>query len=67
MKMLLVARADINAEGSHGKTPLHEVVCVDELEKVRALLDAGADIEAPSDGGYTPLHFAVRHGNTGAM
>jgi hypothetical protein len=46
-----------------GRTLLHEAVCCDNLDCVRALLRAGANVNATNDPMYdwTPLHEAVTH------
>ena len=65
--------ADLAAEDSEGRTPLHLAVLARHrpqhqavfwgelhMEVIRVILDAGADVDAKHNGGGTPLDEAAR-------
>jgi ankyrin repeat protein len=57
MKLLLAAKADVNAKNAADATAL--IWSVTDIAKVRLLLDAGADVNARSKKGRTPLLIAA--------
>jgi ankyrin repeat protein len=63
VRMLLAARADVNAPQVDGATGLHWAVYRDDLEMVDLLVRAGADVKATNREGVTPLAMASRYGN----
>lgn len=56
---LLNSRADVNAVGSKGWTPLMQAAEMENLSIARLLLERGADVNQPGYRRYTPLHIAV--------
>ncbi|KAL8783807.1 MAG: hypothetical protein Q9195_009274 [Heterodermia aff. obscurata] len=56
---LLQAGANIEAEASYGKTPLHRAVMSDNMICVIHLLERDANIHAIDNGLWTPLHWAA--------
>jgi ankyrin repeat protein len=60
VKLLLGAKADVNARANDGWTPLHEAEDEDVAE---LLLARGAGVNAASSLGKTPLHAAAARGN----
>ena len=68
LRLLLAARADIEARTRHGgHTPLHVAGRSARAGAARALLAAGADANAVTTTGATPLHFAAGSGNPDAV
>jgi hypothetical protein len=61
--MLLEAKADVNAAGDDGTTPLHIAAEEGHAEAVRMLLEAKADVNAASDTGRTALRQALVSGS----
>jgi ankyrin repeat protein len=55
IKLLVNAKADVNAKDANGRTALHYACSDGSLEAVTLLLDNGADIEAKDTDGRTPL------------
>ncbi len=62
MKLLLDAKADVNAKNAFDATAL--MWSVTDLAKVRLLLDHGADVNAKSKQGRTPLLIAASSNGT---
>lgn len=60
---LVEAGAIVDAQGLHGRTPLHEAALECCEEGVAALLGYGADEDMADDGGQTPLHLAASQGS----
>lgn len=63
VRMLLHARADVNAAEVDGTTALHWAVRADDLELVRLLIAAGAKAAATNRYGVMPLSLAASNGN----
>jgi len=59
VKLLLEHRANPNAKGIDGYTPLHTAAHQGHVDVVKLLLEHGADPNARSINGYTPLHTAA--------
>jgi cytohesin len=55
-RLLLAHRADANARGAAGDTPLHLAADEVSAELIRSLLDRGARVNAADRDGLTPLH-----------
>jgi ankyrin repeat protein len=64
VRVLLDYKADVNAQGPDGWTPIHYVSQGPRLlpDVAQLLLEHGADIHARTDGGSTPLHVAAECG-----
>lgn len=59
VKILIQARADVNALSSYGSNVLHEAVKYDKLSIIEFLVaSCNADVHAKTASGYTPLHAA---------
>ena len=67
VRALIGLRADVNAVGVDGTTPLHRAVHADHLEIVDLLLRAGANATTGDRYGVTPLYLAAVNGNTAMM
>jgi len=63
VSMLLRLRADPNAVGTDGNTPLHDACLKGNLPVARLLLDHGAKLTVRSAGGTLPLHDAALGGS----
>jgi ankyrin repeat protein len=59
-ELLLVYKADVNATGSDGKTPLHFAATRANRKMVELLLANKADVNAKDSMGETPLHLSTR-------
>ena len=64
-QVLLAHKADVNAKGSDGQTPLHFAVNQGQLQAVEWLLKHGADVNARDNRGKTP--FSLLHGRRGRI
>ena len=64
-RVLLVARAAVNARGGNGWTALHYAATSSSksAETCQLLLDQGANLEARSHDGCTPFYYAYRAGD----
>jgi ankyrin repeat protein len=68
IKLLLAAKADVNATGNDGQTPLYMAAISSSKEVVTLLVDRGADVHAVTKlDRFTPLHRASQHGNVAIM
>lgn len=63
VRVLLVHGANQALKNKRGRTPLHEAVSFECLDRVEELLDYGADLEVADKNGWTPLFGAVTQGN----
>eukprot|EP01116_Phalansterium_solitarium_P022582 TRINITY_DN7515_c0_g1_i1.p1 TRINITY_DN7515_c0_g1~~TRINITY_DN7515_c0_g1_i1.p1 ORF type:complete len:1248 (-),score=292.60 TRINITY_DN7515_c0_g1_i1:55-3798(-) len=61
-KLLIGAKADVNATCDCGDTPLHIASSSGRSDVVRLLLESGAKIDAVNKANMTPLHVACRDG-----
>ena len=62
VRLLLEARANVDAADFEGHLPLHLAAISGNLEVVRLLLDSGAKMEAGSEDVRSPLHLAAMNG-----
>ena len=58
-KILVEAKANINAKDFEEETPLHDAVCNGSEACVRILLAARAQVDLMNDDGYTALAHAI--------
>jgi len=58
-KVLLAAKADVNAKAKNGSTPLHLAAAKGNKDMVELLLDNKADVNAVDNDGWSPFHSAV--------
>jgi hypothetical protein len=56
-------RANVNARGQNGGTPLHAAAKYGQLETVKLLLDMGSNIPARTNDGGTALFYAESEGH----
>eukprot|EP00934_Nitzschia_sp_Nitz4_P000144 Nitzschia sp. Nitz4//scaffold23_size168460//114408//117133//NITZ4_002234-RA/size168460-snap-gene-0.165-mRNA-1//-1//CDS//3329543680//144//frame0 len=63
LKLLIAAKADVNAKDTDGTTALMASSARGHLEVVKALLAAGASVNAQNSDGHTPLMFAYNGKN----
>jgi ankyrin repeat protein len=64
VKLLLGAKADINARGPEDFTPLYLAAINGSTDVVKLLIDRGADVSAGTKGDrFTPLHRAAQRGH----
>jgi hypothetical protein len=59
-KLLIEAKADVNAKADNGMTPLLIASLYNFLDMARLLIDAKADVNAKSNMGNTPLQIAIK-------
>ena len=59
LRTLIVAGADVNAEGRAGKTPIMEAARLGMLQNVRILVDAGAKLDVHDDLDRNVVMFAA--------
>ncbi|KAL4916650.1 ankyrin repeat-containing domain protein [Aspergillus aurantiobrunneus] len=64
MRLLIEAKADINAVDNTGHTPLHIAAMLPGIEVTLILLANGAAVNVADLYGRTPLFFARQVGNT---
>lgn len=65
VRILLEAKADVNALGFCGRSPCHEVSLFNgNIDVMHLLLEYGADIDARDEKNKTPLDWAVSRGDT---
>ena len=62
-QLLLGYGADVDARGTHHKTPLHLASLKGFLDVSRLLIEHGADIDAQDNDGQTPFSVALAHGH----
>ena len=62
--LLIQHGAELEHKNGNGNTALHEAICANDYEAVKALLQAGADANAKDNlDGNTPLHFLSNWGS----
>ncbi|XP_044739630.1 serine/threonine-protein phosphatase 6 regulatory ankyrin repeat subunit C-like [Chrysoperla carnea] len=62
MKMLLVRRANINAQNIYGQTPLHKAIEKnDRVEIIELLLKHEADVNVKDRNDQTPLYVSIKN------
>lgn len=62
-EFLISQKADVNAKGVQGMTPLHWAAAVGLKGVAELLVKKNADVNARNDGGETPLGFATDNGH----
>jgi ankyrin repeat protein len=62
-KLLLDAKANVDAFDDDRKTPLHRAAQTGDRETVEVLLQHGADVGAEDNCRWTPLHYAAQDGH----
>src|SRR6185436_4705997 len=62
-ELLLVNKADVNAQASDGLQPLHCASAQGYNDVAELLLAHNADVNAKDNDGMTPLHFAADEGH----
>jgi ankyrin repeat protein len=67
VKLLLNAKANVNARDVSGETPLHSAVRSGKDDIVALLLDAKADPNARNNYGVTPLDLAKNNRTSGSL
>jgi ankyrin repeat protein len=67
VKILLDAKADIEAKNGNGNTALHEAAKTDDAGLISLLLQAGATVDATNREDTTPLMLAVTGNRTNAV
>merc|ERR1719195_2597079 len=63
MKLLLEAKADLEATDEDRKTPLHRAACTGNIETLKLLVEAGANTAADDICRWMPLHYACQEGH----
>jgi ankyrin repeat protein len=63
VRALVAKRADVNAPGVDGTTPLHWAVHRDDAEMVELLVRAGAKVTQPNRYGVPPVYLAAVNGS----
>eukprot|EP00045_Choanoeca_perplexa_P004019 m.34957 g.34957 ORF g.34957 m.34957 type:complete len:491 (+) comp12356_c0_seq1:170-1642(+) len=56
---LIATKADLNAPGDDGESPLHVAACHGWQGPLNTLIAAGADVNVQDKDGNTPLHVAI--------
>jgi ankyrin repeat protein len=64
VKLLVDAKANVNARNKDGETPLHEAAYLDAAAAAQVLLDAGASRTAKNTNGLTPYDIAKERHNS---
>ena len=64
--LLQAARADVDAEDAHARTPLHYAAAAGATRVVHVLLEHGADVRIADELGLTALHLASAWGRSDA-
>lgn len=62
-KLLLEAKANVDAFDEDRKTPLHRASQTGDRETIQVLLKYGADVVAEDNCRWTPLHYAAQDGH----
>ncbi|MCH9632935.1 MAG: hypothetical protein S4CHLAM6_12810 [Chlamydiae bacterium] len=60
VKLLIEAKADLNARDANGRTPLHLAALFGDISTLEALLRAGAKVDVIDDIGCSPLLLAAK-------
>jgi ankyrin repeat protein len=56
-RLLLEHGAEVNAQTTSGRTPLHDAAMFGQVEVARVFLERGANVGAEDEDGETPLHI----------
>lgn len=62
LKLLILAKANIDEIGKDGFTPLHWAAAEGSLECLKILIDAGANLSALDNNSFSPLYHACQNG-----
>ena len=65
-RVLVLAGAEINRRGEHGRTALHMAAAWGNLDVVKYLIDQGADATLRDEDGLTPAELARHSGRVAA-
>ena len=63
VRLLIGARADINAKDKDLFSPLHVAAAIGNLGAVAALIEGGASLTETNLAGNTPVHLATLNGH----
>lgn len=63
VKLLLDAKASVDAKGFNGQTALHEAVCIGYKAVVRLLIGSNADVKAFDGLGCSLVDMSERNAN----
>ena len=63
VKLLIDARADVNAQQDQGIRPLYSAVHFGHAETTQILVSHGADVNCTNEDGLSSLHVAAADGN----
>jgi len=66
-RLLIAAKADVNAAGQDGGTALMRAASANRVDVLKVLVSAGANVNAKTSGGMTPLMVAAFGGHVDAV
>ena len=64
IRLMIKNKADLNAKGSYGYTPLMVAALTGNIEGVKLLVEAGAGVDKSQKDGQTPLWLAALNGHS---